>query len=102
MISATENLMSNIKKFIYLIVLYGFSIAHAGSYEEFFIAIKRDDSGAVVELLTRGFDPNTLNPSGEPGLLLAVKEPSIKVAEVLIHWPKTDVELRNKQDESQW
>lgn len=97
---AISYLMSNIKKFIYLIVLYGFSIAHAGSYEEFFIAIKRDDSGAVVELLKRGFDPNTLNPSGEPGLLLAVKEPSIKVAEVLIHWPKTDVELRNKQDES--
>lgn len=98
--ASIRHLMSNIKKFIYLIVLYGFSVAHAGSYEDFFIAIKRDDSGTVVELLTRGFDPNTLNPSGEPGLLLAVKEPSIKVAEVLINWPKTNVELRNKQDES--
>lgn len=98
--SAFPHLMLNIKRFIYLVVLFGFSVATAGSYDDFFTAIKRDDSGTIINLLTRGFDPNTLNPAGEPGLLLAVKEPSIKVAEVLIHWPKTDVELRNKQDES--
>lgn len=98
--SATKNLMLNIKKFIYLVVLFGFSVSNAGSYDDFFSAIKRDDSGAINSLLTRGFDPNTLSPGGESGLLLAVKEPSIKVAEVLINWPKTDVELRNKQDES--
>lgn len=98
--SATAHLMLNMKRFIYLIVLIGFSVATAGSYDDFFLAIKRDDSGTVISLLTRGFDPNTLNPAGESGLLLAVKEPSIKVAEVLINWPKTDVELRNKQDES--
>ena len=92
--------MLNIKRFIYLIVLFGFSVSNAGSYDDFFLAIKRDDSGTIINLLARGFDPNTLNPAGEPGLLLAVKEPSIKVAEVLISWPKTDVELRNKQDES--
>jgi ankyrin repeat protein len=97
---AISYLMSNIKRFIYLVVLFGFSAATAGSYDDFFLAIKRDDSGTIINLLTRGFDPNTLNPAGEPGLLLAVKEPSIKVAEVLINWPKTDVELRNKQDES--
>ena len=92
--------MLNIKRFIYLVVLFGFPVANAGSYDDFFLAIKRDDSGTIINLLTRGFDPNTLNPAGESGLLLAVKEPSIKVAEVLINWPKTDVELRNKQDES--
>ena len=98
--SATANLMLNIKIFIYLVVLFGFSVVNAGSYDDFFLAIKRDDSGTIINLLTRGFDPNTLSPAGESGLLLAVKEPSIKVAEVLINWPKTDVELRNKQDES--
>jgi hypothetical protein len=92
--------MSNIKRFIYLIVLFGFSVVNAGSYDDFFLAIKRDDADTIITLLTRGFDPNTLNPAGEPGLLLAVKEPSIKVAEVLINWPKTNVELRNKHDES--
>lgn len=100
MIHSVLNLMLSIKKCIYLIVLFGFSVANAGSYDDFFMAIKRDDSGTIIGLLERGFDPNTLNPAGEPGLLLAVKEPSIKVAEVLINWPKTDVELRNKQDES--
>lgn len=100
MIFSVSNPMLNIKIFVYLIVLFGFSVANAGSYDDFFIAIKRDDSGTIIGLLERGFDPNTLNPAGEPGLLLAVKEPSIKVAEALINWPKTDVELRNKQDES--
>lgn len=98
--SAVSFLMLNIKRFTYLIVLFGFSAASAGSYDDFFMAIKRDDSGTLINLLTRGFDPNTLNPAGETGLLLAVKEPSIKAAEALINWPKTDVELRNKQDES--
>ena len=97
---ASTQLMLNIKRFIYLVVLFGFSVVYAGSYDDFFLAIKRDDSGTIINLLTRGFDPNTLNPAGESGLLLAVKEPSIKVAEVLINWPKTDVEQRNKQDES--
>ena len=77
---AITHLMLNIKKYIYLVVLFGFSFANAGSYDDFFLAIKRDDSGTIINLLTRGFDPNTLNPAGEPGLLLAVKEPSIKVA----------------------
>lgn len=97
---AVSNLMLNMKFFIYLIVLFWLSISNAGSYDDFFLAIKRDDSAAIINLLTRGFDPNTLNPAGEPGLLLAVREPSIKVAEVLINWPKTNVELRNKEDES--
>lgn len=100
LIHSISYLKLNIKKIVYLIVLFGYSVANAGSYDDFFIAIKRDDAGAIVNLLERGFDPNTLNPVGEPGLFLAVKEPSVRVAEVLISWPKTNVELRNKQDES--
>lgn len=88
------------KSFVYLLVLYGFSVCHAGSYDDFFSAVKRDDAATVSTLLKRGFDANTLNPSGEPGLILAVREPSLKVATVLISWPKTKVEARNRQDES--
>jgi ankyrin repeat protein len=51
-------------------------------------------------LLQRGFDPNTVNPEGVPALMLAVREPSLKVAELLATWPKTKVELRNDKDES--
>jgi ankyrin repeat protein len=51
-------------------------------------------------LLSRGFDPNSINPVGVPGLILALREPSIKVAVVLINAPKTNVEVRTPEDES--
>lgn len=95
-----QNLRYHFKSFIYLLVLYGYSVCHAGSYDDFFIAVKRDDADTVSILLKRGFDANTLNPAGEHGLLLALREPSLKVAAVLINWPKTNVEARNRQDES--
>ncbi len=85
---------------VYLIVTAGFSLASAGSYEDFFIAIKRDNPRTMTDLLNRGFDANTVDPKGLHGLLLAMQEPSPKVAEVLIRWPKTNVESRNAKDES--
>ena len=85
--------------FIY-IVLIVFSSARAGSYEDFFSAIRQDDDRTVKALLSRGFDPNTRDPKGFHGLFLAVREPAPKVAITLIDWPKTDVESRTAQDES--
>ncbi|WP_233249366.1 ankyrin repeat domain-containing protein [Limnohabitans sp. Hippo3] len=76
------------------------SITWAGSYEDFFKAIQFDDVKTVQSLLQRGFDPNTVNPSGVSGLMLAVREPSLKVAELLAGWPKVKVEVRNDKDES--
>jgi ankyrin repeat protein len=54
----------------------------------------------VQTLLQRGFDPNTVNPEGVPALMLAVREPSLKVAELLASWPQTKTEVRNANDES--
>lgn len=96
----TLNIKCNFKNLFYLIVLYGCSVCHAGSYEDFFTAIKRDDAGTVSGLLNRGFDANALNPAGEPGLVLAIREPSLKVAAVLMNWPRINVEARTPQDES--
>jgi len=76
------------------------SLSQAGSYEDFFSAIKRDEPATVASLLQRGFDANTVNPAGDPGLLMAVREQSLKVTGVLLKWPKTNVEARNLKDES--
>jgi ankyrin repeat protein len=92
--------MHNFKYLIYLIVLYTYSFCSAGSYDDFFTAVKRDDAVNVSTLLNRGFDANTLNPEGEHGLLLAVRESSLKVVSVLLSWPNIDVEARSAQDES--
>ena len=93
-------MMRYLKNFIYLIVLFSYSFSIAGSYDDFFIAIKRDDGETVQALLNRGFDPNALNPAGEHGLILAIREPSPKVVSVLLDWPKVNVEVRNRNDES--
>ena len=94
------NLINHFKKGLYLFVFIGLSLAHAGSYEDYFSAVKQDDASKVQELLTRGFDANSPNPKGQGGLYLALTEPSPKVAQVLIAWPRTDVNKLNPKGES--
>lgn len=84
----------------YLTVLLAFSLARAGSYEDWFSAIQRDDANAVVRLLQLGFDPNTPSPDAQNGLYLALREPSPKVAWILVEWPETDIDARNTADET--
>lgn len=85
---------------VYLVVFTSFSIVCAGSFDDFFRAINQDDPVQIQTLLQRGFDPNTIDPTGQPGLILAIKLNSLKAALILIHWPKTSVEVRNVADES--
>jgi uncharacterized protein len=89
-----------LKSFLYLVVFSICSSVYAGSYEDFFVAIKQDDGRAVTELLKRGFDPNTPDPKGLSGLYLALRDQSLKAAAALIASPKTNVEIRSAQDES--
>lgn len=93
-------MMYIIRYYLYLVVLVGYSCTFAGSYDDFFSAIKKDDAATVKMLLDRGFDPNTVNPSGEHGLIVAVREPSLKVISVLLGSSKVNVEPRTEQDES--
>lgn len=89
-----------LKFLAYLAVASTFLSANAGSYEDFFIAIKQDNPRAITALLNRGFDPDTPNPDGLSGLHLALRDTSLKAAQTLIEWPKTNVETRTPQDES--
>jgi len=91
---------SYFKSLIYLFLLIGYSFAHSGSYDDFFMAVRQDDAKAVAGLLNRGFDPDTINPQGLTGLYMALRDSSLSVAQVLIDWPKTHVEVRTPQDES--
>ena len=93
-------MINRFKKAIYLYVFMGFFLAHAGSYEDFFAAIKKDDAATVSALLARGIDPNTLGPEGLTGLFMAARAGHAKVVLVLLEAPDTDVECRNTADES--
>ena len=94
------HLINHLKKFVYLLVFAGFTTVHAGSYEDYFRSIESDEAVVVKRLLGRGFDPNTLDPKGQHGLYLALRESSLKVAQLLVDWPKTDVNKLNAKDES--
>lgn len=91
---------NHLKFIVYCLVYIGFSIAQAGSYDDFFIAVKRDDPAAITALLQRGFDPNTPSPDGLTGLFMALQDGSLKVVPVLVAWPATQVETRTLKDES--
>jgi uncharacterized protein len=84
----------------YLIVLFAFTVSHAGSYEDYFRSVEADEAVMVKRLLGRGFDPNTLDLKGQHGLYVALQESSLKVAQLLIEWPKTDLNQLNAQGES--
>ncbi|HXE21827.1 MAG TPA: ankyrin repeat domain-containing protein, partial [Rhodoferax sp.] len=88
------------KIIIYLIVLFELNFSIAGSYEDFFSAIRENDAGAVKALLERGFDPNTRGPKGQVGLMMALGEPALQAAQALLDAPKIDVNALDTHGES--
>lgn len=74
--------------------------ARAGAYEDFFFALNQDNAAVVADLVQRGFDPNTIDPNGQYGFLLALRLKSLNVAKFLATVPQTEVEVRSAQDES--
>lgn len=88
------------KKSIYLVVMAASFAAQAGSFEDFFRAVRGDNASGVRTLLNRGFDPNTRDENGQTGLMLALREPSPKVVQVLMESPQLNVDLANAKDET--
>ncbi|HWH84616.1 MAG TPA: ankyrin repeat domain-containing protein [Burkholderiaceae bacterium] len=92
--------MKHFKYILYGIVLSAVSSAYAGSYEDFFVAIKSDNASLIEGLLQRGFDPNTRDPKGQPGLTMAMQERSAKTAKLLLGQRDIDVNALNQAGES--
>jgi ankyrin repeat protein len=74
--------------------------ARAGSYEDFFIAVVRNDADTITQLLQRGFDPDSRDPQGQPGLTLAVQKESERAVEALLASPALNVNVLNPPGES--
>ena len=85
---------------LYLVAAIGFSSAQAGAYEDFSIALHRDDKSAITKLLERGFDPNTLDEKGRTGLGFALLNDSLQAAEALLASPALDINKLNNNGES--
>ncbi len=79
----------------------GFSgTAHAGSYEDFFTAIARDNASEITGLLKRGFDVNSRSTKGQHGLFEALQKDSQKAAVALLESAALDVNALNDKGES--
>jgi ankyrin repeat protein len=92
--------MKNLKFLVYLVLIIGFSCARAGSYEAFFRAVIGDDPGTIEALAARGFDPNSVDPNGQPALIRALQAESYLAAMALARLPSTRVDLRNPAGET--
>lgn len=64
----------------------------SGQAHEMLRAAQMDDVRTVKSLLAAGFDPNRPLPQGEPALVAAVREGSMKVLRVLLEAPGIQVD----------
>jgi uncharacterized protein len=92
--------ISYLRYALYIIVFIGISSATAGSYDDFFAAVRRDDGAAVTDLLQRGFDPNSRGPEGQSGLMLAVQLRTLRAAQALLDHPALEIDALNLHGES--
>ena len=67
---------------------------------DFVKAAKFDDVSTVKALINQGVSPNTVDENGNPMLVLAIKDRSYKVIDLLLSSKGMDVDLSNKQGET--
>ena len=94
------NIKQWIKRAVYLYVMIGTSSVFSGSYEDFFIAVKRNDGRTITALTERGFDPNTRGPQGEIGLVMALHGENLAAAEAIFARRDLQLDLTNAAGES--
>ena len=92
--------MNHFRLVAYLLVSISFSSTHAGSFDDFFRAVRTDNASGVGSLLERGFDPNAHEESGQSALGLAIREGSDRVVDVLLRQPQLDVNGPNSVGET--
>ncbi len=77
------------------------SLACAGAYDDFFRSAKIDDAGTIKDLLRRGLDPNIIEAErGDTGLILALREDSMKVFDVLLNARGIDIEAKARNGDN--
>jgi ankyrin repeat protein len=84
----------------YLVVALASFPVVAGSYDDFFRALIRNDGPAAIKLIDRGFDANARYTDGQPGLIVALRAQSDEAALVLARDPRVDPNVRNQAGET--
>ena len=86
---------------VFLTLICDFVSAQTTSQaEDFAKAARFDDVSEVKALISQGINPNTVDTNGNPMLVLAIRDKSSKVTQLLLQDPKIDVDLSNKFGET--
>jgi ankyrin repeat protein len=97
-------MLNNIIKTFSFIAILSFSTSMMAQTESqvnsFVKAAKFDDVSEVKSLLSSGVNPNTVDTKGDPMLVIAIRDKSTKVTELLLKDKKTDVDLSNNFGET--
>jgi hypothetical protein len=92
--------MNYFKFILQIIVTVTVISSHAGAYVDFFRALKSDDESAISELLKQGFDPNSVDESGQPALFCALRDGAVKVSAILLAHPTLQPDQANASGET--
>lgn len=81
-------------------VLLAGNAAWAAPVDDLRKAVEFDDANTAQKLLARGVDPNLVDAKGNPMLVVALREKSLKVAAVLIRAKNIDFDKANAAGET--
>jgi len=85
---------------VYLSITLCICFARADALDDFFRAVAGDDEATVQSLLARGFDPNSVEQTGQGALHVAVRNGSRKAFGALLAHRDTKVDQPNAADET--
>jgi len=88
---------------VLLLICLANQLSHAQTPDQvldFAKAAKFDNVSEVNSLLKKGISPNTVDANGNPMLILAVRDKSSNVIDVLLKAKNIDVDLSNKYGET--
>lgn len=92
--------LSRRRLFVGAVGLAAMPWAMAGSFEDYFAAIKRNNLSGLLSLLLRGFDVNTVDEKGQHGLHVALRVDALEVAQYLTSLSGVNVNALTPQGES--
>jgi ankyrin repeat protein len=78
----------------------GSTLARASQYDDYVRAIVSDNESAMINLIFRGFNPNTRDTRGRPGLVAALHQGSLRVFDVLLKSPGIKINEASQQGET--
>jgi uncharacterized protein len=77
----------------------GAPVALAGTYEDLFLAVDRDDGGWLTDLVKKGGDPDTVDKDGNSLLMISARDGRDNTVKVLLD-SKARLNTRNKHGET--